>query len=213
VAVQSKGFDEAPDVILRGLHRLIWAKKVAVDSANAYLGTVDQKWIGPHAVVPSSGDFNELLALGYMEQDKINVSYSILSLLVVTDREPTQYHDDGEHELGPVVAALSLGSPSTMRFRPKLKTGYFLPLRNENGKPRYKDVLEVPMKHGDMMVMAGTEIQKVFEVSLYIKQSKDDRANKTSTLSTPSECAVSRSRHATSTPSAWPTRLIGTTLL
>ncbi|KAK0748425.1 hypothetical protein B0T21DRAFT_406945 [Apiosordaria backusii] len=31
----------------------------------------------------------------------------------------SNYHDDGEKELGPVVAALSLGSPCTMRFRPK----------------------------------------------------------------------------------------------
>ena len=62
-------------MILRALHRLIWAKKVAVESANAFIGTLDEKWVGPHALVPSSAEFNELLALGYMENDKINVSY------------------------------------------------------------------------------------------------------------------------------------------
>ncbi|KAK4124876.1 hypothetical protein N657DRAFT_615930 [Parathielavia appendiculata] len=145
VSVQSKGFNEAPDVILRALHRLIWAKKVAVENSNAFIGTLDPKFVRSNALVPNSGDFNELLALGYMEDDKIN------------------YHDDGESELGPVVAALSLGSPSTMRFRPKRKTQFFLPTQQDRGKACYKEVLEVPMKHGDMMVMVGTEIQKVYE--------------------------------------------------
>ncbi|KAK3298414.1 uncharacterized protein B0H64DRAFT_353969 [Chaetomium fimeti] len=145
VTVQSKGLDEAPDVILRALQRLIWAKQVSVDKSNAFICALDQNTIGKHAIVPTDGDFNELLALGYMEDDKIN------------------YHDDGEHELGPVVAALSLGSPSTMRFRPKGKTGFLVPARRDRGKDSYQAVLEVPMKHGDMMVMVGTEIQKVYE--------------------------------------------------
>ncbi|KAH6855041.1 hypothetical protein B0I37DRAFT_305211 [Chaetomium sp. MPI-CAGE-AT-0009] len=145
VAVQSKGFDEAPDVVLRALQRLIWAKKVSVEKSNAFIGTLDKESVGEHAIVPTDGDFNELLALGYMEDDKIN------------------YHDDGEHELGPVVAALSLGSPSTMRFRPKRNTGFLLPTRQDRGKACFQEVLEVTMKHGDMMVMVGTEIQKVYE--------------------------------------------------
>jgi hypothetical protein len=72
--VQSKGFAEAPDVILRALHRLIWAKQVAVDNSNAFISTLDPKNIGAHALVNNTMDFNELLALGYMEDDKINVS-------------------------------------------------------------------------------------------------------------------------------------------
>jgi hypothetical protein len=77
VSVQSKGFADAHDVILRALHRLIWAKKAAVEKSNALIGTLDKGRIGPHALVESSGDFNELLALGYMEDDKINVRYSL----------------------------------------------------------------------------------------------------------------------------------------
>ncbi|KAJ4298633.1 hypothetical protein N0V88_003664 [Collariella sp. IMI 366227] len=146
VSVQSKGFEEAPDVILRALQRLAWAKEVAVTNANKLIATLDAGKVWPSAVVPRDGDFNELLALGYMEKDRIN------------------YHDDGESELGPVVAALSLGSPSTMRFRPKRKTGFWLPMHQENGKPTYKEILEVTMKHGDMMVMAGADIQKTYEV-------------------------------------------------
>ncbi|KAK4240107.1 hypothetical protein C8A03DRAFT_13524 [Achaetomium macrosporum] len=145
VAVQSRGFSEAPDVILIALQRLIWARQMAVEASNAFIRQLDERFVGPHALVTDVNDFNELLALGYMEDDKIN------------------YHDDGEKELGPAVAALSLGSPSTMKFRPKRKTGFFLPTKKDRGRPGYKEVLEVTMKHGDMMVMVGTEIQKVYE--------------------------------------------------
>ena len=52
-----------------------------------------------------------------------------------------------------------------MRFRPKRNTGFDLPTRQDRGKPCFKEVLEVTMKHGDIMVMVGTEIQQVYEVS------------------------------------------------
>ncbi|KAK4137082.1 hypothetical protein BT67DRAFT_448305 [Trichocladium antarcticum] len=145
VAVQSKGFSEAPDVILRGLHRLIWAKKAALAASNDFIATLPPKAIGPSSCPVDVKDFNELLALGYMENDKIN------------------YHDDGEKELGPVVAALSLGSPSTMKFRPKFGSGFRYVIKTDRGKPVYAQMLEVPMKHGDIMVMIGQEIQKVYE--------------------------------------------------
>ncbi len=32
--------------------------------------------VGPNALIANTEDFNELLALGYMEKDKINVSSS-----------------------------------------------------------------------------------------------------------------------------------------
>lgn len=58
-----------------------------------------------------------------------------------------KYHDDGESELGPTVAALSLGSPSTMKFRPRFRSGFGgALLKNASGK--FLDVIEVPMKHG-----------------------------------------------------------------
>jgi hypothetical protein len=61
-------------VVLRALHRLIWAKQVAVKYSNAFIRGLDERMIGANALVSNSGDFNELLALGYMEDDKINVS-------------------------------------------------------------------------------------------------------------------------------------------
>ncbi|KAH6644241.1 hypothetical protein C7974DRAFT_419759 [Boeremia exigua] len=47
--------------------------------------------------------FNEVLALGYFETQRIS------------------YHDDGESALGPTIATLSLGAPGTMRIRLKSK--------------------------------------------------------------------------------------------
>jgi hypothetical protein len=76
-----------------------------------------------------------------------------------------QFHDDGEKELGPTVAALSLGSPSLMKFRPKFKWKDF-PV--EKLTKTYKIVLEVPMKHGDIMVMHGKAIQRYYEVCLSV---------------------------------------------
>lgn len=142
VTVQSKGFDQAQDVILRALHRLVWAGENAVHATTSRLDGHD---LGPDGPPPTSNDFNELLALGYMEGDRIN------------------YHDDGESELGPTVAALSLGSPSTMKFRPKLKSGFDDSLPKKASGKAFLDILEVPMKHGDMMVMHGRAIHRYYE--------------------------------------------------
>lgn len=122
-----------------------------------------------------------------------------------------KYHDDGESELGPAVAALSLGSPSTMRFRPKRNTQFFLPTRLEQGRICYKEVLEVTMKHGDIMVMIGTEIQKVYEVSNPRQKRSMGLSDMISTPSTPTECAASRSPRDTSTLSGWSRRRTGMT--
>ncbi|KAK4145728.1 uncharacterized protein C8A04DRAFT_26473 [Dichotomopilus funicola] len=147
VQVQSRGFSGAPDEILRALHRLIWAKKAAIEQSNAFISSLDPQLVGDNAVIPIEDDFdfNELLALGYMENDSIS------------------YHDDGEKELGPAVAALSLGSPSSMNFRPKNIAKYNHRTRQYRRKVCYTDVLSVPMKHGDMMVMAGRDIQAAYE--------------------------------------------------
>jgi hypothetical protein len=82
VTVQSKGFSEAPDVILKCLHRLMWARKLCVRLSNAFISTLDERLIGDDAIVSETGEFNELLALGYMEADKINVGFFGPILLV-----------------------------------------------------------------------------------------------------------------------------------
>jgi hypothetical protein len=68
VSVLSKGFDEAPDVILRALGRLSWATEQAVIS-------IGDKYMPP----------NELLTLGYFEDMKIGVSYTVKLTLILTE--------------------------------------------------------------------------------------------------------------------------------
>lgn len=64
-------------------------------------------WAARHCVGPEThnkeAEFNELLALGYFEKQKID------------------YHDDGEFGLGPTIATLSIGAPATMKIRLKAK--------------------------------------------------------------------------------------------
>ncbi|KAL5339399.1 hypothetical protein BJX70DRAFT_397849 [Aspergillus crustosus] len=84
VGVDSFSFKEAPEPILRILGRLKWATEQAGLTLNE-----------------KTRDPNELLALGYMEGQKIGP------------------HDDGEDTLGPTIASISLGAPSTMAIRMK----------------------------------------------------------------------------------------------
>ena len=63
VAVDSKSFAEAPVEILSAMQRLGWAAKSTI----------------PHGTLQS---FNEVLAVGYFESNKMGVSYSFLSSTV-----------------------------------------------------------------------------------------------------------------------------------
>lgn len=62
-----------------------------------------------------------------------------------------------------------------MAFRPKYGkksdvhqfAAYGLPASTAT-KKNYPNVLEVPFRHGDMMVMHGKDIQKFYEVSLLL---------------------------------------------
>ncbi|RYP75102.1 hypothetical protein DL771_002563 [Monosporascus sp. 5C6A] len=144
VVKRSKGFDEAPDAILKGLHRLTWAGKTAIDAAGKVAGeegVAVSKGSAPAEFMP----FNELLSLGYFETSVIH------------------YHDDGEKELSPTVATLSLGSPATMRFRPKKKASIGESSGLKSDKGNKKEVLCFTLNHGDMVVMHGTGIHKYYE--------------------------------------------------
>lgn len=73
-----------------------------------------------------------------------------------------QYHDDGEKELGPTVATLSLGASAVMCVRPKAKSG--LGPESKNAKGTKRDVLRIVLHHGDIVIMHGRGIQKFYEV-------------------------------------------------
>lgn len=98
-------------------------------------------------------DFNELLSLGYMEDDRIGVSNCNIHFFPFT-ADSSKYHDDGEDTLGPTVATLSLGSPALMTF--KMKKSY---------AGRDDVVLRFPLYHGDVVVMHGPRIHQAYLVS------------------------------------------------
>jgi hypothetical protein len=103
-------------------------------------------WAGEQTVtenLEAFHPFNELLSIGYFEETNIG------------------YHDDGEKELGPTVATLSLGAEAIMSFRPKAKVALG-PTAN-NAKGTKADVLKVVLRHGDIVVMHGSGIQKLYE--------------------------------------------------
>lgn len=193
VAVDSKGFDEAPHEILSALGRLTWATQQAAS------GTGDE-YLPP----------NELLAIGYFESMKMGVSLHFHPQRRRLIHILLQYHDDGEDSLGPTIATFSLGSSSTMTLRMKYKYhhGYtrtkkyleddpVLPgckFEHERGelKEAFKNgtisekvyherrasllkigdtkggeappVIKLDLYHGDFVVMHGENLQKYYEV-------------------------------------------------
>lgn len=172
-ATSSRPFAGAAAAVVAARSRLDWAARLVGGSQDA---------------------FNELLALGYFERQKID------------------YHDDGERGLGPTIATLSLGAPATMKVRLKAKhchgvskAGAYVNVPPVAGADRYeervaaheelerlrregdegaykarlkalpeelglrargnaKDVLSLHLGHGDVVVMHGAKIQEYYEV-------------------------------------------------
>lgn len=175
VAPASHSFDGAARPITASRSRLNWASKL---------------------LVPEHREFNEVLALGYYEEQRIN------------------YHDDGEFGLGPTIATLSLGATGKMRLRMKAthyhgasnagvfndappKPGCYkyeerlgvmdelATLKNSGNGAEYRarlktlpkelelkragnarDAITMTLGHGDIVIMHGAEIQKYYEHSV-----------------------------------------------
>ncbi|KAI6094829.1 hypothetical protein EDD16DRAFT_1502659 [Pisolithus croceorrhizus] len=91
-------------------------------------------------VVSQEVQFNEVLTAAYLESQKMS------------------FHSDDEKGLGSVVATLSLGSPATMRFRPRANAA--------EKKKRKETHLTLVLRHGDVVVMEGSKIQVHYEHSV-----------------------------------------------
>ncbi|GAA5946972.1 hypothetical protein JCM3765_002096 [Sporobolomyces pararoseus] len=92
--------------------------------------------------------FNEILSVAYMEGGKMS------------------FHDDGEHGLGPCVASISLGADAVMSFRRKEKRPRFAKKDKDSKEPVSKTcriALRIKLSHGDICVMEGAEMQKLYE--------------------------------------------------
>ncbi|KAI1454059.1 hypothetical protein F4805DRAFT_477797 [Annulohypoxylon moriforme] len=134
------GLRDAPPPIVETLLRLTWAGEASVAKSTQLIGE-NNLTVDSNAIPNKLEKFNELLALGYFEGSKISA------------------HDDGEKELGPTVATLSLGSTSIMKFIPK--KGKDIGTEKRNGKEK-ECILSVVLEHGDMIVMHGAQIQKCY---------------------------------------------------
>lgn len=114
-------------------------------------------------------EFNEVLSAGYMEEQKMDcmkLSESCYSLSFLFSSFFTD-HSDGEKDLGPIVASLSLGSAATMRFRPV--PSKWLPDDGlvKEGRKTPPVMIELTLRHGDVLVMEGAEIQEYYQVSSF----------------------------------------------
>jgi hypothetical protein len=185
-ATESRPFDGAARAITSTRSRLNWAAKLLLaEETGNVIEEVGDDW--------QEKEFNEVLALGYFEEQKIN------------------YHDDGEFGLGPTIATLSLGAPGTMRIRMKQRryhsiasaVGMYddappipgckqyearltlqpsldeLKLRDPKAytvkrkqipkdlkldcKGTARDVLTMQLGHGDIVIMHGADVQKYYE--------------------------------------------------
>ncbi|KAI9067410.1 hypothetical protein FKP32DRAFT_1563809 [Trametes sanguinea] len=83
--------------------------------------------------------FNEVLSAAYMEKQKM------------------AFHSDAERGLGPRVASLSLGSSAHMHFRLLKKH------RTDKGSGSNVNALTLFLRHGDVLIMDGAEIQEYYE--------------------------------------------------
>lgn len=73
-------------------------------------------------------------------------------------------HSDGEKDLGPIVASLSLGSPAIMKFRPVPSKWMSDDGQLKEGRKTPPVVIELTLRHGDTLVMEGAEIQEYYQV-------------------------------------------------
>ncbi|KAK6085320.1 hypothetical protein SCUP234_02868 [Seiridium cupressi] len=142
VFVDTTAFADAPEPILRSVSQLTWAQKEAIVATKERF-LQDGTRCSAESMSLKSETFNELLSLGYFESSKIS------------------YHDDGEKELGPTVATLSLGSPSVMRFRPKTKNR--IGTAGSNKKRDKNPVISFPLYHGDICIMHGVDVHKFYD--------------------------------------------------
>ncbi|TDL25966.1 hypothetical protein BD410DRAFT_716233 [Rickenella mellea] len=90
--------------------------------------------------VGKSVDFNEVLSAAYMEKQKMS------------------FHSDSEPGLGTVLSSLSLGSEALMHFRLRAK---FKDVKRAKGHSQNE--LTIRLRHGDVLVMQGQDIQDKYE--------------------------------------------------
>ncbi|CBQ67670.1 conserved hypothetical protein [Sporisorium reilianum SRZ2] len=117
---------------------------LTASSPTCILSTLTLLHTRTRRVVPDAHTFNELYPVLYLAHQKMG------------------FHDDGEPGLGAVVASLSLGATCRMKFRLKPK---FHPTFARVAA-RDRTVLDLPLRHGAVVVQQGHDLQHFFEHSV-----------------------------------------------
>ncbi|KAL4973844.1 hypothetical protein BDW66DRAFT_168322 [Aspergillus desertorum] len=177
VSVDSRGFSEACDSVLRALGRLTWATKNAVESQG---GTARNP--------------NELLMLGYFEDQKIGyhddgesslgptiATLSLGSPATMAVRMKYKYYH-GFTKAGKEKCALLTDDPilpqcenyfnrqnlkeqllNGVLTEEKYKKAWFESFAENKGQNVPPDMVKMKLSHGDMVVMHGEGVQKYYE--------------------------------------------------
>ena len=113
-------------------------------------------------VLEKAPAFNEILSAAYMSDQKMECMSDISPMRLL---KFGAVHSDGEKDLGPIIASLSLGLPATMRFRP-VPSRWYSDEEVVEGVIRKSPpiVLTLTLRHGDVLIMEGAKIQEYYQV-------------------------------------------------
>jgi 2OG-Fe(II) oxygenase superfamily len=112
-------------------------------------------------VLGNAPAFNEILSAAYMVEQKMECrSENLVMHLLIHGT----VHSDGEKDLGPIIASLSLGLPATMRFRPIPSRWYSEEPVEGIVRKSPPIVLTLTLRHGDVLIMEGAKIQEYYQV-------------------------------------------------
>lgn len=161
---------EADDYFLALKNELLWRQEEITVYGKTHLTPRLQAWYGdPQAryhyssmsLQPLSWTIT-LLALKQRCEQAIGARFnSVLGNWYRDGNDSMGMHADDEKELGPtpVIAALSLGEPRALKFRPKTRPKSRLKSRSQiHAEQRAGDTVEkadLPLPHGSLMVMSG----------------------------------------------------------
>lgn len=175
VAVDSKSFGEAPKAILRALHRLTWAGEQAVTD-----GTFQK--------------FNELLTVGYFQEQKMGFHDDgertlgpTIATLSLGGEATMSFRMKKRHYLGfsksgvyqmdqePMPGCLEYERRLELyRNRYTISDAHRTSLLNEIVEsatmvrvPASPQIIRTTLKHGDMIVMHGENIQQYYEHAVH----------------------------------------------
>ncbi|KAJ6110661.1 hypothetical protein N7486_002896, partial [Penicillium sp. IBT 16267x] len=176
VSVASKGFDEAPDAILRSLGRLTWATEQAVTAAG-------------ETVLPP----NELLALGYFEGMKIGfhddgerslgptiATLSLGASSTMKIRMKDQYYN-GQSKRGvllkdDIILPNCTNENQRQKWKEQRENGTITKevydlrrtalFRKQGLTGEAPTQIQLTLHHGDLVVMHGEHLQKYYEHSV-----------------------------------------------